>query len=125
MGSRRRPSEAGLVALVARWRRGLGNVRRLPQRPFCRPCISITAGFDQAFADRHGDRELLAPAWWDEPARGVQVDYLARLALERAGPPAIADALRERPASLSRGQVCEWIEELKYSERRPTARHRA
>ena len=85
---------------------------------FCRRHVAVIKGFDPHFVKRHGDRELLLPDWWDEPARSVQVNYLRRLIVDRQCDPDVAVRVEAVDADLKRGEVCEWIEVLKYSLRR-------
>ena len=53
---------------------------------FCRVHVKVTAEFDREFRERHADRELLPPVWWEKPARRIQVDYLKNLMQEREYP---------------------------------------
>ena len=85
---------------------------------FCRRHVDVVKGFDPHFVKRHGDPELLLPGWWDESARSVQVDYLKRLIVYRQCPADIAAWVEAVDADLRRGDVCEWIEVLKFSPRR-------
>ena len=85
--------------------------RRLGQ--FCRDHVKVTGDFDPRFRERHAKRELLPPEWWEEPARPVHVTYLKELMENRECPERIEAAWRERQGQLKRGDVCEWIEELK------------
>ena len=86
---------------------------------FCRFHVKEAGDFDPRFRERHAKRELLPPEWWEEPARPVHVAYLKKLIRNRECPGNIEASVGEREGQLKRGEVCEWIEELKYSDGRP------
>ena len=87
----------------------------------CRRHMAVVEGFDPYFAKRYGGAEFLRPDWWAEPARPVQVDYLKRLIAARQCPADIAVCVETAGGELKRGDVCEWIEVLKFVPRRTAA----
>ena len=90
----------------------------------CREHVEVTCGYDPEFRKRHASKELLPPLWWRVPAREAQVRFLHQMISERHAPAEIKRHVTQNRDKLERGQVCKWIETLKYCDKRAAPKKR-
>ena len=90
-----------------------------PRIRLCEHCFDDQRRFDVAFARRHRDTKVKAPAWLAEPATPHQHDYLNALICDRQVPGSVILQIDRDRNTATKGIMSTWITQVRRYPKRP------